>query len=282
MAMLLKLAIAIVTFLIASAGKANFWTAVALSAVAQYVIPMSQSLPYGVSIVFFGVELLLLERSRQSGSARILYWLPALFVVWANLHVLVVSGLMLLGLFLGSNWLQSVLRSSAATWLERDTRPLPWRQAAGVFACSVFATLVNPYTIQLFPTAYQVLYSDVGFQHFAEMHAMSFRRPQEYALMLLVMAAFVALGRRRSLKIFELLALLVGTLVAFRIQREGWMAALPAGARLLGGVGVFLRGWERRGGRTGGLGRPGGAPRVSPRGGTAALSAAPPGTPPIL
>ena len=169
MAMLLKLAIAIVTFLIASAGKANFWTAVALSAVAQYVIPMSQSLPYGVSIVFFGVELLLLERSRHTGSARILYWLPALFVVWANMHVLVVSGLMLLGLFLGSNWLQSVLRSSAATWLERDTRPLPWRQAAGVFACSVFATLVNPYTIQLFPTAYQVLYSDVGFQHFAEM-----------------------------------------------------------------------------------------------------------------
>ena len=244
MAMLLKLAIAIVTFLIASAGKANFWTAVALSAVAQYVIPMSQSLPYGVSIVFFGVELLLLERSRQSGRARILYWLPALFVVWANLHVLVVSGLMLLGLFLGSNWLQSVLRSSAATWLERDTRPLPWRQAAGVFACSVFATLVNRYTIQLFPTAYQVLYSDVGFQHFAEMHAMSFRRPQEYALMLLVMAAFVALGRRRSLKIFELLALLVGTLVAFRIQREGWMAALPAVAVLSGGLGFCERRWK--------------------------------------
>ena len=57
---------------------------------------------------------------------------------------------------------------------------------------------------------------------------MSFRQPQNYALMLLIMAAFLALGRRRSLRVFELLALTAATLLGFRIQREAWMAALLA------------------------------------------------------
>ena len=66
----------------------------------------------------------------------------------------------------------------------------------------------------------------------AEMRAMSFRQPQNYALMLLIMAAFLALGRRRSLRVFELLALTAATLFGFRIQREAWMAAPVAVAIL--------------------------------------------------
>ena len=53
---------------------------------------------------------------------------------------------------------------------------------------------------------------------------MSFRRPQEFAIMLLLMTAFLVLGRQRSLALFELLILVAGTLVAFRIQRDGWLA----------------------------------------------------------
>jgi hypothetical protein len=67
------------------------------------------------------------------------------------------------------------------------------------------------------------------------MRSMSFRRPQEFLLMLLVMAAFFALGRRRSLEVFELLALIAGTVIAFRIQRDAWLAVLPAVAVLADG-----------------------------------------------
>ena len=56
MLMLVKVGLAVLTFLLARVGKASFWSALGSSAVAQYVIPLSQSLPYDLSIVFFGAS----------------------------------------------------------------------------------------------------------------------------------------------------------------------------------------------------------------------------------
>jgi hypothetical protein len=53
--------------------------------------------------------------------------------------------------------------------------------------------------------------------------------------MLLVMAGFLSLGRRRSLDVFSLLVLMAGTAIAFRLQRDGWLAVLPAIAIVPGG-----------------------------------------------
>lgn len=50
--------------------------------------------------------------------------------------------------------------------------------------------------------------------------------------MLLVMLAFLALGRRRSLELFELFTLLGGTALAFRVQRDGWIVLVAAVAVL--------------------------------------------------
>ena len=249
--MMVKVALAVVTYVLAKEGKASFWTAACLSAVAQYVVPVSQSLPYVLSILFFAVELVLLQKSRRTGKIKELYWLPLLLLLWANVHALFVSGLVLLGLFVVSIGLEEVLKKSS-TRLDRQISTLPVRPVALIAAGSFLATLVNPYTYRIFPAAYRLLYSDVGFQYFAEMRSMSFRRPQDYLLMLLVMAAFLALGRRRSVNIFEVLTLIAGTLVAFRIQREGWLAVLPAIAVLSHGFGFTEKGrevsceWDKR------------------------------------
>ena len=242
--MLFKVALAVLTFLLARGAKASFWAAVSLSAIAQCVIPVSQSLPYALSILCFGMELLLLEASRRTGNIRPLYGLPALFLLWANLHALFLLGLLLLILFVISSWIESWLRRSAGNWLDREIRPLARQPIHVVSACSVFASMVNPYTFHLFPAAYRALYSDAAFGHFAEMRAMSFRQSQDYGLMLVVMAAFLALGRRRSLRVFEVMALMAGTLVGFRIQREVWMAVLPAIAILAEGLGFAWREWK--------------------------------------
>jgi len=86
----------------------------------------------------------------------------------------------------------------------------------------------------LLPDFLKSQYSEVGFVHFSELASMGFRRPQDYVVMLLVMFAFLALGRRRSLELFELLVLLGGTAIAFRIQRDVWLAVLPAIAVISG------------------------------------------------
>jgi hypothetical protein len=230
--MFFKAGLALLTFWLATEAKATFWAAVSLSAIAQYVIPISQSLPYALSVIFFGIELLLLESSRRTGNVKPLYALPALFLLWANLHALFLLGLVLLILFVVSTWIESWPRRSAVNWLDREIRPLARQPVLIASACSLLAAMVNPYAFRVLSAAYRTLYSAAGFSYFGEMRAMSFRQPQNYALMLLIMSAFLALGRRRSLRVFELLALTAATLLGFRIQREAWMAALIAVAIL--------------------------------------------------
>ena len=226
--MLLKAAIAAGTFLLAYSRRRDFWKAVALSAIAQYVISGLQPLPYVLSILFFALELRLLVSSRHSGSARCLYWLPALFALWANLHIQFVSGLVLLGVFLIALLVEHRLRGVNVRWLSPRIVPLPLIQMSTIAVLSLLATFATPYGFRLLPDFLKSHYSDVGFLHFSEMASMSFRRPQDYVVTLLVMMAFLALGRRRSLEVFEMLMLLGGAALAFRIQRDVWLAVLPA------------------------------------------------------
>jgi hypothetical protein len=226
--MLLKAAIAAATFLLAYSRRGDFWKAVALSALAQYVISGLQPLPYVFSILFFAVELRLLLSIRDSGTVRRLYWLPPLFVLWANLHIQFVAGLGLLGVFLVALVVEHWLRGLNVSWHSPRIIPLPLIEVGIVAVLCVLATLATPYGFRLLPEFLKSQYSEAGFLHFSGMASMSFRRPQDYLLMLLAMMAFLALGRRRSLEVFELLILLAGTAVAFRIQRDVWLVVLPA------------------------------------------------------
>jgi hypothetical protein len=123
---------------------------------------------------------------------------------------------------------EHLLRSLGPTWVSDRIRPLDLGRVGIIAVFSVVATFANPYTFHPLADAFPVLYSHVGFEHFTEMSAMAFRRPQDFVLMLLVMTAFLALGRRRSLDGFALTTMLAGTLIAFRLQREGWLAVFPA------------------------------------------------------
>jgi len=230
--MLLKTAIAAVTFLLVRSGRGGFWKAVVLSLIAQYVISGLQPLPYVFSILFFAVELQLLLSSRHSGSARRLWWLPLLFLVWANLQIQFVAGLVLLGVFLIALLVEHWLRGLGGSWLSARILPLPLVRVSAITGLSLAATFATPYGFRLIPAFFKASYSGVAFEHFSEMSSMSFRRPQDYVVMLVVMMAFLALGRRRSLEMFELLILLGGTALAFRIQRDVWLVVLPAIATL--------------------------------------------------
>jgi len=223
-----KVALAVATFLLARAGRARFWGAILLSALAQFLISGLQPMPSAPSILFLALELVLLVRSRQSGSVRELFWLPLLFLLWANLDIEFVFGLLVLALFVLAVGFEQASRSLGATWVSDRIQPLDLPKAGGAALLSLLATFANPYTVHPLAGAFRTLYSHAAFEHFSEMKAMTFRQPQDFLLMLLVMTAFLSLGRRRSLDLFGLLTLLAGTLIAFRAQREGWLAVLPA------------------------------------------------------
>jgi hypothetical protein len=157
-----------------------------------------------------------------------------LFLVWANLHIQFVAGLVLLGLFLVASLVEHWLRALNVRWLSPRIVPLPLIQVSAIAVLCVLVTFATPYGFRLLPDFLKSQYSEVGFLHFSELASIGFRRPQDYVVMLLVMLAFLALGRRRSLELFELLVLLAGTAIAFRIQRDVWLAVLPAIAALSG------------------------------------------------
>ena len=221
-----KLALAAVTFLLARGGRGSFWGAVLLSAIAQYVIVDLPPLPIVFSILFFGVELLLLLQSRRCRDVRPLFWLPLLFFLWANLHGQFLNGLILLGLYLAAEVAEFMLHISGVSSFSAPAHSL-----AKVFAIaglSVAATLLTPYLFQLFPSAVQTAYSKVLFEHFQGMQALGFRRPQHFVLLLLVMTAFLTLGRQHSRDLFKLVVMGVFVMLAFRVQRDVWCVVFPA------------------------------------------------------
>jgi hypothetical protein len=234
-----KAGLAVVTFLLARGHRGNFWAAVVISAVAQYVLGGMAPAPVYGSVLFFGIELLILLESRQSADRRWLLLLPVLFLLWANADVYFVYGLGLLVLF--------VLARVCEEWWGRNSGLES--EAAGVkasgagmgkvaiFPISLFviagacfvATLVTPYFYGPYEVFFARAFSTAN-PYLAETYAPGFRQPQDYVLVLFVMAGFLALGLRRSRDIFLIALLAIATALAFHSQRDIWVVVLAVSA----------------------------------------------------
>jgi len=132
----------------------------------------------------------------------------------------------LLGLFLAAEVTEFLLHTSGASSFPAPAHSLA--KVSAITGLSVVATLLTPYTFQLLPSAFQTVYSKVLFEDFPEMQALAFRRLPHFVLLLLVMAAFLALGRQRWRDLFKLGVMGVFVMLAFRVQRDVWCVVLPA------------------------------------------------------
>ena len=225
--MAFKFALAMVTFLLAGGLRGRFWPAVVLSATAQYILGSFQPGPSYCSMLFFAVELLLLNEGRNRGRVRLLFWLPPLFLVWANLDIQFVYGILLLALFLITSLIQGLGRRSGVEPSPQKSPAVSPANAGILATLSVIATLVTPYSYRLYGVFFASV-SSVANRYLPDFHAMSFRRPQDYVLMLLTMAAFLALGLRRSRDPFRIAVMIGCTMLSFHAQRDAWVAALAS------------------------------------------------------
>jgi len=106
-----------------------------------------------VTLLGLAVLLVVLERSRN-GEGRVLWLIPPLFLLWANLHGGFTAGLFLLGLVVAcSATLKGVLLWAPGFAARLEEAPLSWLAigrltlAAGIAA---LVTLVNPYGWRLY------------------------------------------------------------------------------------------------------------------------------------
>src|SRR5262249_49462335 len=144
---------------------------------------------------------------REGTRSRWVWLLPLGYVVWANIHVQFVHGLLLLGLACAAPLADRVLGFrrdgvAADTW----GSPGWWRLVALTAACFL-ATFVNPYGARLYTVVLEYARQKETYGLFAELKAMDFREVSDWVVLGLTGAAAFALGRRKQFSAFDLLLL---------------------------------------------------------------------------
>lgn len=186
--------------------------------------------PFFFSIALFAVTLTLLIEANRTGNVRLLYWLPWIFLLWANLHIQFIYGLFVLGLFIGVNLLQRIAQFLRIAPDFVQSSSLPPATVALVGIACVAGTLAGPY----FYHPYQVVleYSKAKFTYsvIQELQPLTFRGASNFVQLFTTAAGFFAVGWKKKLDLFKLTLLIAATVIAYRTMRDAWFICLPAAA----------------------------------------------------
>ena len=186
--------------------------------------------PVFFSMMLFCVTLTLVLEAHRTGRAQLLYWLPLIFLLWANLHIQFIYGLFLVGLLLAINVAQRVGAriGFSPTWLLEPK--LPAATLAAVFGTCVIATCIGPNSYHLYQVIFQYSQAKVPYRMIMELQPLNFKAGSHYVQLLLMAFAFFAVGRQRKVDLFKLLLLAIAAAIAFRTMRDAWFICIPAAA----------------------------------------------------
>jgi hypothetical protein len=135
--------------------------------------------------------------SFQRGERKQLLFLPALMLLWVNLHGGFLAGIAVLGLFIAANlW----TRLTAAGAELRGQAQARLRHLGMVLALTLAATMVTPYGYRLYVHLHDYLGSGYLMDHIAEFQSPDFHLLQIKAFAVLLIAALLApaLGRVKA------------------------------------------------------------------------------------
>jgi hypothetical protein len=195
----------------------RFVVAAGLTGIAALAIsPLFSERPWLFTMLFTILTLDVLLDWRDGRPTVLAWFLPLLFILWANLHIQFVYGLFLLGLaclpFAG------------------------WRcgqeKRCAVLGLCLLATLVNPYHVQLYRVVIEYATQPGPFHYVNELRALEFRDLPDWVGLLLGAAAIFVLGRRQRLSGFEVLLLAVASFCAIRARRDLWWLVVVSSAVL--------------------------------------------------
>jgi hypothetical protein len=152
----LTIVVAIGLFWMLHQLSGRFWVAWTLS-VLIYSAFLFNIMPRPVffTMLFYSITLTLILKAQRSGRVQLLYWLPLIFLLWANSHIQFVYGLFALGLFAGMNLLQRLALSVRQYPRFLLIPSLPLAPLLGVLACCVLASCMGPYSFHLYGVVFR-------------------------------------------------------------------------------------------------------------------------------
>jgi hypothetical protein len=176
--------------------------------------------PQMITLLFFGIFLLLLEKFQKSRQRKYLIPLPILMVIWVNLHGAFILGLALLGVFLAGELVE---------WLWRRFRckeiapgdAIPMITLAVTLLISVLAALINPNGVNILLYPFQTL-TDPSMQQFIlEWHSPAFSEVIWLPLMIILLGLIgTGLAARQRYSVTRVLLILAFTYAALGSARH--------------------------------------------------------------
>lgn len=209
--------------------------------------------PHLFTMLFTVVFYDILERdSREPGAPHRLWWLPALMVLWTNLHGGFFTGILLIGAYAAGDF--GVLLRAATDVERRQALRRGRRYLYTAAACSV-ATCANPYFYRLHVHIFQYLADGFYRGNIMEFQSLNFQSAQaRYLEVLFVLGGAAAIQRlRRGRLAWPLLFVFWGHLALYsarNVEIFAILAAAPAAEFLSQGLKrvprLELAGWLRR------------------------------------
>ncbi len=209
----------------------RFWVSLVLAALTCWSFLFNgMPRPVFFSIALFCVTLALLLEANRTGRVELLYWLPLIFWVWANLHIQFIYGLFLVGLLVGTTLAQRIADSWGIAPGFLIPATLPALPLIGVFAACMLATLIGPNFYHPYIAVYEYSKAKFAYNVIIELQPLSFRGSSHYVQLLLTACGFFAVGWRKKIDLFKLAMMTACSLVAYRTMRDAWFVAIPAAA----------------------------------------------------
>jgi len=225
----LTLIITYLQFWIVHRLSGRFWEAWVLTACSLYTfIFLIGPRPVFVSIMFYIVLLTALLEANRSGQVKNLYWLPAIFLVWANVHIQFVYGLFVLGLFVASQIASRCLERTRISPAVISPASLPVAVLLLIFVACVAVTLTGPYTYHLYEVVFHYATSKYAYQIIVELQPLTFGSGNHFVELCLTAGGFCAVGWGKKMDPFKLALMIVASLFAFRTLRDCWFVSITA------------------------------------------------------
>ena len=129
--------------------------------------------PHLFTLLFAVIFYSVLERASE-GRTRLLGWLPALMILWTNLHGGFFVGLVLVAAYAGGELVRGLFEATPDARREAAGRAVPYL-AAGA-GCAL-ATFLNPYTYHLHAHIVEFLTDTYQYKNIAEYQSFNFHHP---------------------------------------------------------------------------------------------------------
>jgi hypothetical protein len=227
----LTIGVAVASFWMLRRLSGRFWPAYLLTGIVCLAFLFNgMPRPVNFSQILYCVTLALILQAQRTGSVRVLYWLPLVFFFWANLHIQFIYGLFALGLFVGVNLVQRMLRSFG---LRSDfvlETVLPLNLLLAVLAASFAATMIGPNLYHPYVVVLEYTKAKFPYSVIIELQPLTFTHYSHFLELFIGAAGFYAVGWQKKLDLFKLALLTVASVVAYRTMRDAWFICLSAAA----------------------------------------------------